>query len=87
MLGWWGGMSWAGLFRVVEWSYRIPKQNGLQGVEWSCKAPPNLWSGAAFLGVECSQTSPNFLHVKLHGFQEILLQERGATYVMATLSW
>jgi len=53
LLGWRGERSWAGLLRVMEWSHRIPKQNGPQLVEWSC------WSGVAILGVECSQTGPN----------------------------
>ena len=46
----WRGLdAGAGPREEVEWSYRIPKQIG---VEWS------WWSGVAVLGVECSQTGP-----------------------------
>ena len=37
LLSWQIGRRWAGLFRVVEWSHRIPKQwwSGLKLVEWN----------------------------------------------------
>ena len=43
-------------FIFLEWS--SPKHNGLELVEWSFE------SGAAFGGVECSQTAPSLGHHK-----------------------
>ena len=45
-------MGWP--FRVVEWSYRIPKQNGLQVVKWSRVGGVELVEWSDYL--KCSQT-------------------------------